>query len=92
MTQVLCDACVLDATSLTWRLKEPTPFARCAHTAVALPSGAPLCLPAVRFAIALTAYVVGASILHLRFWQFTTTPDVMPPQVNTAVLMKLETH
>lgn len=44
MTQVLCDACLFDASSLTWRLKEPTPFARCAHTAVALPSGALLLL------------------------------------------------
>ncbi|KAL3152010.1 hypothetical protein ABBQ32_001128 [Trebouxia sp. C0010 RCD-2024] len=38
--KVLCDACLFDASSLTWRLKEPTPFARCAHTAVALPSEA----------------------------------------------------
>ncbi len=37
--QVLCDACLFDAGSLTWKLREPTPFARCAHTAVALPSG-----------------------------------------------------
>ncbi len=37
--QVLCDACLFDASSLTWKLREPTPFARCAHTAVALPSG-----------------------------------------------------
>lgn len=40
--QVLCDASLFDAGSLAWKLREPTPFARCAHTAVALPSGLPL--------------------------------------------------
>ena len=43
MTQVLCDACLFDASTLTWKLREPTPFARCAHTAVALPSGEAPC-------------------------------------------------
>ena len=65
MTQVLCDACLFDANTLTWKLKEPTPFARCAHTAVALPSGEP---PAAVFGTLIqcqVAVVCDFSVLHI---------------------------
>ncbi|MEW5317519.1 MAG: hypothetical protein WDW38_008807 [Sanguina aurantia] len=32
--KVLCDVAILDATKMTWTQREPTPFARCAHSSV----------------------------------------------------------
>ena len=68
LTQVLCDACLFDAGSLTWRLKEPTPFARCAHTAVALPSGGLLCLPHLPYAL-----VALKALLHMPSVRYVVT-------------------
>lgn len=61
MTQVLCDACLFDACTLTWKLKEPTPFARCAHTAVALPSGEAPCSPSL---VVLTQPLLHSAHMH----------------------------
>eukprot|EP00983_Pelagomonas_calceolata_P009093 295231-Pelagomonas_calceolata.AAC.4 len=36
--RVLSDAALLEAADMRWSLIEPTPFSRCAHTGVAVPS------------------------------------------------------
>ena len=38
--RVLCDAALFDAKEMKWTSIEPTPFSRCAHSAVVVP-GAP---------------------------------------------------